>query len=614
MELDAGSRILLADFRDDADPALAGALNTAATLGLRQSRHVDLYTPQKRAGDTARGVSGTTPERLQDLARREGIARIIALDIRRTDSVLQVAARLIDGSSGAVLGEETVDTHRAQLVDDLDRLLRRVRVTLGEAAEVVRDSSRLLREVASPSIEALSAYADGLANWGAQRPADARAAWARALDLDSSFALVELALANDAFSRDDTEDGERWARRAVEHADRLTVLDALRARQMVALRDGRLAEASQLALAVAERAPTSLAWYDLASVRVATGECADAQRALVQALDLDSAHTPSRLLMAQCAIREGNAALALESLNTARRITPDGIPAREYGELLGAALVRAGQLDEAGSAFRSMLSGSTTEDSAAAYRWLSQLAMLRGKYGEALPILQEATRLHRRSSDPELLFGSLVRETEAFIAIGGRTRASELIDEAYSIATAGVLSAPGYLRVGHLMARVGRINGAREALRVATLRATAGNETDDTAIRLLTASILLVERNGIAALEAMDQPAAPEALESWRLALTADANAMAGHHDAALEAARELAQSWQFGSDAQDEWLRATLRIARSSEAAGDTAAARAAYRQYVERWKDADVFLVELATAQRNLLRLGGAAVAVRP
>jgi hypothetical protein len=57
--------------------------------------------------------------------------------------------------------------------------------------------------------------------------------------------------------------------------------------------------------------------------------------------------------------------------------------------------------------------------------------------------------------------------------------------------------------------------------------------------------------------------------------------------------------------------MRATLRIARYAEMAGDTATARATYKKYVDRWKDADVFLVELSAAQRSLVRLGGAAVA---
>jgi tetratricopeptide (TPR) repeat protein len=239
--------------------------------------------------------------------------------------------------------------------------------------------------------------------------------------------------------------------------------------------------------------------------------------------------------------------------------------------------------------------------------------MFRGRYGEALPSLQEATRLYRRAGMVGQVFDNLVLETAAFMAIGGRTRASELIDEAYAIANANELPAWGYFQLGHLMARIGRINGAREALRLATLRAQPDNDTDDWAVRLLTASVRLAERNGADALVAIDRPAAPPGMDPYRLALTADANALSGQHDAAIEAARQLAQSWQFGSDAQDEWLRATLRIARTAEASGDTAAALAAYRKYVDRWKDADVFLVELATAERSLVRLGGTVAASR-
>jgi len=613
LEIEAGSRILLAEVSDAADPALAGALNTAATLGLRQSRHVALYQAHRPGTPASVDSTVATPEGARSLARREGISRIVALDVRRTDSVLQVAARLIDGASGAVLGEETVDTDRAQVVDDLDALLRRVRITLGEAAEVVRDSSRPLREVASPSIDALSAYATGLGAWGAGRPEVARTAWMDALALDSTFALVELALANDAFGREDNETGERWARRAVSHADRLTALDALRARQIVALRDGRLPEASTLAEAIATRAPSSQAWLDVASVQVAAGQCPDARKSLESALALDSTSTRAYLMLAGCALEEGNAALAIRTIDNARRITPTSMTDALYARYRGVALARASRLDEAADAFRGMLPATTTEDSAAAHRWMAQLAMLRGRYAEALPNLQEATRLYRRAGAVDQVFDNLVLETSAFIAIGGRTRASELIDEAWAMATSNALPAWGYFQLGHQMARIGRINGAREALRVATLRAQPDNDADDWALRLLTASVRLVERNGADALVAIDRPAAPPEMEAYRLALTADANAMTGQTDAALEAARRLAQSWQFGSDAQDEWLRATLRIARTSEAAGDTTAALAAYRKYMDRWKDADVFLVELATAERAVVRLGGTVSASR-
>ncbi len=608
VELKAGSTVLLDHVRATSDRELAGAVNTAATLGLSQSRHVALYKPSEVSRDTVAGASHA--ERIRALARRERIPRIIALDITGTDSALRVAARLIDGSSGEVLGEESVDTRRAQLVDDLDRLLRRVRVTLGESEEIVRDSSRLLREVGSASIEALSAYADGLEAWSADRTGQARAAWTRALQRDSAFALAELALANDAFTREDVREGDRWVRRAITHASRLTALDVLRARQMIALRDGRLDEASKLAEQAARRSPSSQAWFDVAMAHVAADRCADAIKAFERALAADSAHSPSRLGIADCAISQGNTALALKQVDAAWRIDSTSMRPADYALHRGRALVRAGQYNDADSVFRTMFDGAST-DSAAAYRWLAQSLMMRGRYGEALPMLQSATRMMRQVGDVQALFDNTVIEATAYVAIGGRTRASELIDEAVWLAASRPVSASGYFQLGHLMARIGRLNGSREMLRHASIKTPQDVAANAWAVRLLTASLQLAERTPADALGTLDKPNAPIDLEPFRLAVVADANMMVGKPEVALEAARRLSQEWHFGDGAQDEWLRATLRIARVSEMTGDTANARANYRKYVDRWKDADVFLVELSAAQRALVRLGGPAVA---
>lgn len=607
VELEPGSTVLLEEVRANADPALAGAVNTAAALGLSQSRHVALYTP-RTVRDSAAGPPDA--ERIRALAKRERIPRIIALDITGTDSALRVAARLIDGSSGEVLGEESVDTRRARLVDDLDRLLRKVRVTLGEPEAIVRDSSRLLREVGSASIEALSAYAEGLEAWSVDRAADARAAWTRALEKDSSFALVELALANDAFTRDRADDGDRWIRRAITHSARLTALDVMRARQLIALRENRLDEAASLADQVARRAPSSQAWFDLATVHVAASRCGDAITAFDRALAADSTHTRSRLGLVECFLTQGNPALALRHLDDARRIDSTSWSPREYAIQRGRMLARAGRVGEADTAFRALLSG-TVADSSNGYRWLAQLNMMRGRYGEALPLLQAATRLARQAGDLQHLFDNLVLEAGAFTAIGGRTRASELVDEAVAVSLAQPVSLTSSFQLGHLMARIGRLNGAREVLRQATLRVAQEGGANQWPIRLLTASLNVAERNGPDALTNVDAPKAPPELEPFRLALDADAHALAGKPEAALESARRLTQSWHFGEAAQDEWLRGLLRVARFAEAAGDTATARATYQQYVDRWKEADVFLVELSLAQRSLVRLGGAAIA---
>ena len=604
VELEPGSTVLLEYVSGASDPALAGAVNTAAALGLSQSRHVALYRPSAATRDTATNPPDAAG--LRALAKRERIPRIIALDVTGTDSALRVAARLIDGSSGEVLGEESIETGRSRLVDDLDRLLRKVRVTLGESEEIVRDSSRLLRDVGSASIEALSAYAEGLEAYTADQPDRARAAWGRALERDSSFALAELALANDAFNRSDADAGDRWIRRAIDHAERLTALDALRARQMVALRDKRYSEASALAEQIVKRAPSSQAWFDVATVHVAAGKCAEAVPAFEKAIAADSSNARAYLEIAACSLADGNTALALKSLDDLRRIDSTAVSTTQYALYRGQALARAGRFDEADTAFREMLEAESV-DSAGPYRWLAESLMMRGRYGEALPILAHVTRFARQAGDAQELFDDLVLEATAFTAIGGRTRASELIDEAVAVAMSQPLAVTGYFHLGHLMARVGRLNGAREILRQASLRtAQQSDPTSQWAVRLLTASVNLAERNPAEALAALEATGAPAGLEPFRLALLADAYTFAGRHDAALEAARKLSSGWYFGAGVQDEWMRATLRIARVAELAGDTVTARTTYRKFVDRWKDADVFLVELSMAQRSLVRLG--------
>jgi hypothetical protein len=61
--------------------------------------------------------------------------------------------------------------------------------------------------VGSASIEALSAYAEDSRPF--RRPPSGARRWT-ARSKDSSFALAELALANDAFSRQDADEGDRW--------------------------------------------------------------------------------------------------------------------------------------------------------------------------------------------------------------------------------------------------------------------------------------------------------------------------------------------------------------------------------------------------------------------
>lgn len=618
--LAAGSTILLADVRNETGELPMGeGLATAAVLSLQQSRHVALY-PRKRARSLARSEqrkdgarnTGLDERAARQVAVREHVARIVSLDVRRVDSGYRLEARVIEPRTGAVLGEQQVEVRRPEVVDALDGLLKRVRSSLGESDASVRESSQPLRTMASSSLEALNAYAEGVEAWTEGDPDAARLAWTRALTIDSSFAMVALALANEAYDRSASGEGDAWMDRAIANEGRLLPTDVVRARQLRALRSGDLEAAARLALDVAQKTPSSEAWYGVGVVHVAARKCGDAIPAFGRALTLDSAHTRARLALAECELQQGNVKGALAAYATVQRLDSDALRRGSNSFPWGVALTRAGRFEEAKRAFSRLFASGSAMDSARGHEALASLESYRGRYAEAIPALENAARLYRRDGAARALYENLVTQATAFVAINGRTRASELIDEAYALGASAEREPAAYMELGHLMARMGRLNGARETLRLLSTRVVATRDEDAWAARVLTAGIRLAERNAPEALAAVEEGNAPASLDAFRLAVIADANAMAGQFDAALAAARRLAEGWHFGGAAQDEWMRATLRIARYSEALGDTASAKAAYKKFIDRWKDADVYLVDLAAAQRSLTRLGGNTVAL--
>lgn len=607
LALTAGSTVLLADVRNETgDSLFGGALRTAAAIGLAQSSHLAVH-PAGHAGAVPLDEAGA-----RQVARKSNVARVIALGIDRRDSLFRLSVRLIDPGNGGVLLEAAVESPPAGVVDGLDGLLATVREKLGEPESSLRESSHPLRHVASPSLAAIDAYGSGMQALRAGNGSAARAAWGRALALDSTFALVEVALATEAFQRGAEAEGETWMKRASTHLVRLPPQEALRVRQTLAMQSGNYREAARLATEMAQRSPTRDAWLNLASVHLAEGNCEAAVPALTKAAGLDSTDARARLSLARCAQQKGDVQAALGHFTAAQRLDPVTAGKAPHVREWGLALARAGRVPDAAAAFRKLASGGASLDSAEGLRALAALAAYRGRFGEAAQLLQRVTRVVRRAGSPDQLRAALVLEAEVVLALGARTYASQLVDEAVLLSMTHPAPPVGYVHLGQLMTRMGRINGARELLRYVTARVAPQGTEAQWAERLLSASVQLAERNAAGALSALNDVVAPPALEPFRLAATADARAMAGQHDAALAAARRLSEGWYLDCEAQDEWMRASLRVARVAEARGDTAGALDAYRRYVDRWKDADGYVVELANAQRSLARLGARTVAL--
>jgi tetratricopeptide (TPR) repeat protein len=276
-------------------------------------------------------------------------------------------------------------------------------------------------------------------------------------------------------------------------------------------------------------------------------------------------------------------------------------------------LTRGGYSDEAEAALGRVLGKvRSATDSASVLRDLSALAMFRGRYASALDLLEEAARLLEPVGDSATLFAIRVSQAAGHLARGSRQLTSERLDQAFALGAVDARDPLEMLQLGHLMARIGRVNGAREVLRLLESRAEPARTEHQWAEVLLRASIALAERmpeDALAQLGSLRSLEPPlEFLEGYRLALRSDARAMAMQLELARADATELEDRWFLFTPAQDEWLRSTGRVARLSELAGEAPASLAAYRRLLERWKDGDRDLVELAHAQRAVARLANA------
>src|SRR5439155_10416616 len=162
--------ILPADFENRTrDSVFDRALDAALATGLQQSAYVNVF-PRSRVQQTLirmgrRPSSGQAAPRLEEnlareVAQREGVSAIVVGAVDRVDSSDMVTVRLVDATSGVALAAESkVARRRADVIDAVDDLVRRIRRDIGESASALAQHDRPLPQATTRSLEALHKYA-----------------------------------------------------------------------------------------------------------------------------------------------------------------------------------------------------------------------------------------------------------------------------------------------------------------------------------------------------------------------------------------------------------------------------------------------------------------------
>jgi serine/threonine protein kinase/tetratricopeptide (TPR) repeat protein len=187
--------IVLADFvNSTGDPVFDDALKTALALSLNQSPFLNVLSEHK-AVETLKLMarpanSPLTPEVARELCQRTGSKAYIAGSIAGLGSQYVIGLKTVNCQNGEVLarGQVTAQT-KEQVLDALGRAAVKLRGELGESLVTVQEFDVPLQEVTTSSLEALKAYSLGQKALNERSSATALPYLQHAIELDPSFAM-----------------------------------------------------------------------------------------------------------------------------------------------------------------------------------------------------------------------------------------------------------------------------------------------------------------------------------------------------------------------------------------------------------------------------------------
>ncbi|HEX6314293.1 MAG TPA: AAA family ATPase [Gemmatimonadaceae bacterium] len=598
--------VVLADPRNaTGDSIFDGALLSAATIGLQQSRTLSIF-PRQRVREVLTRMGKPVDSPLEsalarEVAVREGIPVVVEISVERAPSGYQLGLRLVEPDGGGDLASAREIVPREEVLEGLDRLVRLARRELGETATQVENDRRGLPRVTTASLDALKAYATGRRAWERRDYAAAGEHWRRAVQLDTAFAMAHAALADFAFLQlNDPTLGEQYLSHALDLSNRLSEREELQLRFAAARYRGNPVQAASLARLIAEQYPERDTWYSLGTVLMRQQRCVEAIPAFHSALTVDSVFVNGWINLATCHQILDQPDLALAAYARASAFDSTILLSGNLNQEWGRVFVRLDRLASADSAFSLMLALGNPLLRARGMRSLGFLRMYEGKYGDAINHFRAAAEIQRQnqSSVAELRNRTLL--AEALVTAGRLEEAAAELERVDHLLEMSRAAAAFWFYASHAWRRTGLMSRAVRLLtRVPS--APQADISDLSSVTLARGLLALTENQPRAALDAVATDTY-EAYAAYRHSIRVDAFEALGMPDSALAAARDLASGFHFGFDSQDAWLRAGIRIGRLSEMVGDSAGARAALRAYLDRWSDGDPGLPELVEARLRM------------
>ena len=556
------------------DSATLDAFALAARTALESDGGV-FALPETRAMELAQ-LSAPDAQRLDvaladAVARRSGATAIVVPVLMQSGGRLRSAMRIIEPGGGAQVVQGP-DVSRDSLLTSLDGLIARVRPRLPGRRRGRNDP---LPDVATHSLQALTAFAAGRRAWLERRPGGALDAMRNAIAFDSGFAMAHLSLGEYLYTLNRPAEGEAALRRALALRDRLPPRERLTVEASVAHQHAEYPAAiaayeGWLRRHPEDRVIRSRLAYSFMMAKRAPESAREWRRVLADdSLDADAwidlakvlGHSTATLDSAAVAMQRG-LALAPSRLN-------DVFVVQGFGNIL----VLSGRSDSAAAVFRLL----TTRDSSLAgrgHRWLGMLALWDGQPARAAAILHRALALQDREPLSALRTRWLL--AIAHDMLGAAADGARNLDAMLALSASPEVGEPRVLwYTGALLARAGRVADARTVLQRLQQRMVAASLSHRAAERMLRAEIAGAVGQVREALAY-----AREGLAAGRLDPTLEGAGLAYRRAGMADSARRLlealsAQQPSFGWEGSVLHRFSGLALAAIRTSAGDSVGAR---------------------------------------
>lgn len=610
LPLGPNDAVVIADFDNQTgDPRFDHALNTALTVSLEESRHVNIF-PRLRVIGALRRMelqpeTKITPEVASEICQRENVRSLVAPSITRAGNKYRLSAELIDPATGATVSSHSVSANgQEEILPALDQLVGELRRDLGESLFQIKQSHRPLPEVTTDSLEALEQYAEGAWLWNRAHYDEAMQHYQEAVVLDSDFAMAHAALGFAYYSYIYNEPGlgEREFRKALDLSPRTTERERATMETRYAESQGRVDDAFRLYESFLAQWPgDSVARQEYARLLRMHGRPEEAIPLYKLVLD-ETPDEPSTYIELATAYAElGRAQESIAAYQKAISLDPsilkEGNIDREYGMLL----MRNGDDAQAEQILSALLADS--EMYPEAQRSLAFFDLYHGRYASARQrLLIALPKSHTVTGIAEFR----IRYMLAVIAAGEgkKEEQSALLDEMARSLNKVTEKVPYGSLLGQAYARAGEVKKAQKVLTAIAPLANGRSEEQVAFLQILKAEIAAAQGNSAAlSLLSPPQPNDGSSIATLTEESLAHIYQQSGKIDEAMVWYNRFVNSRDLGPlgwEPQQKLFESYYTLATDYAQQGDRADALSNLTALLSRWHNADP---ELPLRQQALL-----------